>query len=221
MTQTAEKIDKVLLKDTFGVVLLDRSGSMSEIKEQTVTGLNKFFKDQRKDPTGLRMSLIFFDSQSIDTIYESLPMENVPNMSHALFQPRDSTPLFDSIAYAIDYADKNKKENEQVMIIIMTDGLENASKEHTRESLRALIVDREQIQGWKFVFLGANQDAWEEASKMGIVGASITYDSGTAGLAMAASSSHMTSYRSGEEYSTAPINLAEDDEPDTDEDSEN
>lgn len=194
-TETDPQVDKALLRDTLGVILLDRSGSMSTMKPQAIESMNSFFKEQRQNPQGLRLALMTFDDQSIDIVYDSLPVDKIPDLTGENLIPRGATPLLDSVARAISYADQHKTNEEQVMIIVLTDGLENASHEYDTQKMRELIKQKEE-DGWAFVYLGANQDAWAVSRDFGIAFAgSATFDNASVPQAMAYASSSMSSYR--------------------------
>lgn len=207
---TAVEIDKALLKDTLVVVLLDRSGSMASMKDTALESLNGIIHNQKMKPDGLRFSLMLFDEMSIDFLYTAEAIEKVARITPAQFQPRAGTPLLDSVAKAIIHADSTKKVGEQVMIAIITDGLENQSTEYNRETLFSWIQNK-QDEGWEFMFMGANQDAWDTAHTMGIKGSAYTYDSGSMAMAAAGMSSSMTSFRSGN-YTPENVNFTEENE---------
>lgn len=208
---SAEEIDS-LLKDTLVVVLLDRSGSMASMKKSALESLNGLIHNQKMKPDGLRFSLMFFDEMSIDFIHKAKDMAWVPSLKEHEFIPRAGTPLLDATAQAISHADSVKFPHEQVMIVIITDGLENASKEWNRETLFGWIQNKE-AEGWQFIYMGANQDAWAVAHDMGIRGSAYTYSGDSVAMAAAGVSSSLTAYRSG---NYTPENVNFDEETDSD-----
>ncbi len=173
-------------------LLLDRSGSMSGIKEQTITGFNEFIKEQQKLPDYASVLFAQFDTEDPFEIREDFTnLQDVTLLNWDNFNPKGSTPLLDAIGKGIAYTKDNLKKHSQnkkteiddfsdglpelVIFVIITDGQENASTEFKRETIKKTIEDHEK-HGWKFVFLGANMDAVQEASSIGIsFGQAATY----------------------------------------------
>lgn len=154
-------------------IILDRSGSMGSIKDATIEGFNTFLKDQKKDEYKSRVSFVQFDDV-YEAVYEGKNIDEVQYLNCDSFQPRGLTALLDAVGTSIQTAKKrikklSKKERpEHVIFAIITDGMENASTKYTRTEIFDKIRKREEKDGWKFVFIGANQDAISEASKFGI-----------------------------------------------------
>ncbi len=154
-------------------IILDRSGSMEGIKSATIEGFNSFLKDQKNDELKSVVSFLQFDDE-YETVYSGKNIDEVQYINIASFQPRGLTALLDAIGKTIDATKKRikklpKKEGpENVLIAIITDGMENASKQYSRSEIFRKIRKREEKDGWKFVFIAANQDAIYEASKFGI-----------------------------------------------------
>ena len=95
--------------------------------------------------------------------------ESSIELSRANYVPRASTPLLDAIGHAVAEIDKvTLRAGEKVGLVILTDGLENASKEHTKDSIRKLLVDRQENKGWLVTFLGADVDAFADAHAIGV-----------------------------------------------------
>ena len=182
-------------------ILLDRSGSMEACRDSTIKAFNDYIaklKEAWKTPT--RLSLTLFDSESIDLVHDALAVGSVPELSRATFVPRGSTPLLDAIGHTVDRVDKMAlAANERVTFVILTDGQENASREHTRESIAKLLAGRQEDKDWLVLYLGANQDAFREAAAFGIGAAhSMDYAVGHEGAAFHAIS------RSTSDYASAP-----------------
>lgn len=158
-------------KDCELVMVLDRSGSMSGCQDATIRGFNEFLSDQKKVPGKASLSMVQFDHE-YELIHDGVTLKNVPNLTGATFAPRGTTALLDAIGRTINAMDQRlngqQKGAKKVLFAILTDGLENASKEFTRDQIFELIRERESKQGWKFVFLGANQDAIASATSLGI-----------------------------------------------------
>lgn len=155
--------------------LLDRSGSMDKIKNDTIGGFNQFLSDQQKAPGQMTLTLAQFDNE-YEIVYDAVPIKDAKPLTDQTFIPRGSTALLDSAARLIIDTGKKLAElpedqrPERVMFIIITDGEENNSTEQTRKSLSIMVKHQEDKYGWQFVYLGANQDAFEEAGSMGMRG---------------------------------------------------
>jgi hypothetical protein len=124
---------------------------------------------RRSDEVDARVTLTIFDSQSIDTLQQAEPAKTFMELSRQNYVPRASTPLLDAIGHAVADIDKVAlRPNEKIGLVILTDGFENASKEHTKETVRKLLTDRQDNKGWLVTFLGADIDAFAEAGAIGI-----------------------------------------------------
>ncbi len=147
-------------------LLLDRSGSMSSCEAPVVAGINDFIAKLQSDPTGrdARFLLTTFDSQGFDIIRRG-DMLDIKPLASGEFQPRALTPLMDAAAHAI--SDLDEAGADKNMLIIMTDGLENASKKSTSTQVKALIEDR-RAKGWIIIYLAAHVDAWQQAAEIGV-----------------------------------------------------
>lgn len=173
-------------------VLLDRSGSMQSIHAETVAGFNAFLAGQQINGADARLTLVQFDNQDLaDTLIDDLPIRQVRPLRGRDFRPRGATPLLDAtaqlVARAKDQGEKTDASAENIVMVTITDGLENASQEFSRADVRNLIAERE-AAGWTFVFLSAGLDAYSEARSFGYADGSVqswTADGEGAGLAFA------------------------------------
>lgn len=175
-------------------VLLDRSGSMEAIKAEVVEGLNGFILGQQRRGADARLTLVQFDTQDpAETIVDDLPIDRVRPLAWHDFQPRGGTPLLDATGLLIGKARLRTNlraaegHPEDVVVVTVTDGQENSSREMTRERLRALVAERESA-GWTFVYLSAGLDAYADAQAYGYAEGSIQSfapDAEGAGLAFA------------------------------------
>jgi hypothetical protein len=144
---------------------------MGACREATITGFNQFVQAQRRDPAGGRVlvSLTQFDNQyEINFVGE--PIENVPALDAQSYVPRGATALHDAIGRTIHETAAWVREHawkDRVLILIITDGQENASREYDLRAVRALIEDKER-NGWKFAYMGANQDSYAVGGAMGV-----------------------------------------------------
>jgi len=164
------------IKATDIIVVLDRSGSMDSIGQSTVDGFNSFIKEQRAAEGEANLTLVQFDNQyQVD--YSNLDIKHVKDLILGeTFVPRAMTALYDAIGRTIAEV---KTKNDVVMVII-TDGMENASREFNRDGVFKSIEDKKK-EGWNFLFLAANQDAIKAGGDMGIAANnSMTYNANDA-----------------------------------------
>ena len=146
--------------------ILDESGSMSSMGIEPVQAVNKFIDDQKvaMGDDGATFSLWKFNSTVVKLI-DDVPLKDVGEFSD--FQPKDMTSLYDAIGHAIN-TKKKKNSFDNVVCIILTDGLENSSTEYSAANIRSMIKDMEENHNWTFVYLGANQDAFAVGGAMGV-----------------------------------------------------
>jgi uncharacterized protein YegL len=157
--------------DTHVTFVLDSSGSMSKIREDTIGGFNAFLDDQR-DESGEATVTLYEFNDTVQRHYRGYPIVEAPSLDTETYTPGGQTALHDAIATAVDETDarigamKPPERPDSVVVVVLTDGKENAS-ETTGEAVRER-VERRQEDGWEFLFIGANQDAALTAEKMGI-----------------------------------------------------
>lgn len=151
-------------------VILDRSGSMETLKKDTIGGFNNFIKEQKKLPDKATLSLIQFDSQDpYEIIHSFKPIKDIPELTDDTFKPRASTPLLDAMGRGINDIDNNinnmkNEKPDKIMVVIITDGQENASREYTKDSINKLISSK---NGWEFVYLSSDLNAVADAQSYG------------------------------------------------------
>jgi Mg-chelatase subunit ChlD len=191
------------MKDaTHIAVLLDRSGSMESVKDETISGYNAFIKEQKEAGDNASLSLVQFDSAGIDTLQEFTPISAVPDLNGDTFQPRGMTPLLDALGKTINTTGKSLEaipeanRPDKVVFVVITDGQENASHEFNKTHIKEMIEHQSSIYNWQFIYLGANQDAFAEAADMGItVDCAANFVGAAMGAAAAATSSNVANYR--------------------------
>ena len=166
---------KTMKTQIYNLVVLDRSGSMQSIRKAAVDGFNETLNGIKKaqerfaETQNHFISLVAFCSCSTDKIYDMAPVAEARPLDEKDYQPCCCTPLYDAMGFAISDIQRHIKEIKDVAVsvTIITDGYENASKEFTRTSIRAL-VESLKGQGWTFTFMGANQDAALTAETLAI-----------------------------------------------------
>ena len=171
--------------------LLDRSGSMATIKAETEAGFNAFIAEQRTAPGRCEVTLAQFDSD-YEEVYAARPVTEVPPLR---LVPRGTTALLDSIGRLVTTAGERlaalpeQARPGTVIVGIMTDGHENASQEWTHSAVKALIQHQTEVYDWEFLYMGADQDAIEVGTGLGVAAArSVTYSRGSTAMAMSSTS---------------------------------
>lgn len=151
------------------VVVLDRSGSMESIRDATIEGMNSFIAQQKDAPGKLTCTIQTFDSGGpFEYPARNLPIAEVVPFTRETYVPRGGTPLYDAVGYEITATeDFVRGKDVAVLFVVMTDGEENSSVRYTRQQLFDIVNYKQVHNSWRFVFLGANQDAYAEGQKMG------------------------------------------------------
>ena len=152
------------VKDIDIVFVLDRSGSMGCIEKETIRGYNDFLSKQKKNMGKVFVTTVLFDDD-YELLYSRENILNVHPITSKEYYARGCTALMDAVGKTIVSIDKNISKDNKVIFVIMTDGLENASREYNRDMVRRLIKKH---KDWEFVFLGANIDSEKEGSSIGI-----------------------------------------------------
>lgn len=180
-------------------MLLDRSGSMAAIQQATCSGFDAFVAQQREQAGRCTLTLAQFDDR-YEEVYRDREIAEVPPLQLA---PRGSTALLDAIARLVHTTGERLSalpEDERpgsVIVGIMTDGHENASREYTHPMIKTLIGQQEDVYDWTFLYMGANQDAIEVGAQLGVrAERAMTYTQGGTMAAMAATSELVTGLRS-------------------------
>jgi Mg-chelatase subunit ChlD len=155
--------------------LLDRSGSMGSIAEFVVQGFDEFVAEQRKEQGVATMTLVQFDGEDVhDVLIDAEPLDRVRSIA-GRFEPRGMTPLYDAIGAILDRAEAHLErsggEAADQLVVIMTDGMENASQRCTAAEIFRRI-ERLRKAGWTFVFAGANQDSYATGASLGLASGS-------------------------------------------------
>ncbi len=181
----------------FAHVLLDRSGSMESCRDSTIDAFNEYVSSlASKGDLSARLSLTLFDSEGIDLIEDDIKAKSFPRLTRETFEPRAMTPLFDAIGKTVMHMDAAQlRKDENMALVILTDGLENDSDEHDRASVKALLEGRQKDKGWLVIYLGANQDAWREGAAIGLHSGNVMdYDTANVGATMAATARRSLTY---------------------------
>ncbi len=154
------------------VFILDRSGSMSGLEEDTIGGFNGMLQKQKKEDGEANITTILFDDQ-IEIVHDRFPIDVVKPLTDKDYYVRGCTALLDAVGSTVRKVENIQKRlpeeyrAEHVIFVITTDGQENASQEYSVNMVKKMI-EQNQERGWQFLFLGANIDAVKEATKIGI-----------------------------------------------------
>jgi hypothetical protein len=152
-------------------VVLDRSGSMSSIRDDMNGGFAAFVADQQGLPGTCLVSMVQFDGTATEVRYVGTPIGEVGPLD---LSPRGNTPLLDAVAFSIRLTGERlaalaeEARPENVLLLIITDGQENASKHTTAAALKSTIEHQRAVYKWDFIYLGANVNSFAEAQAMGI-----------------------------------------------------
>jgi hypothetical protein len=164
---------------TLVTFLLDRTGSMEAIRDDTIGGFNAYLDGLKGNgEADIDFTLIQFDSVSIDKICVAVPVAQVAKLTRDTYQPRASTPLIDAAVKTIIAVETSllSMPAARVVICIQTDGQENSSTEHNWAELNALVKEKS-AKGWQFNFMGVGIDAYDQGARMGIApAATMAYD---------------------------------------------
>ncbi|MBQ1349536.1 MAG: VWA domain-containing protein [Ruminococcus sp.] len=172
------------------VFILDRSGSMAGLEGDTIGGFNSLIEKQRRQEGKCYVSTVLFDNVS-EVLHDRVELSEIRNMTEDDYTVRGCTALIDAIGGAIHHiANIHKYARpedvpEHTMFVIMTDGMENASRRYTSGEVKKMIEKEKEKYGWEFLFIGANIDSVETARHFGIgADRSVNYHADAQGTAV-------------------------------------
>ena len=156
----------------YNLIILDESGSMEMIAKQAVSGLNETLQSivsaqKEHEDQEHYVSFVTFNSSRINTVMNRQKVELEKDLKWNDFSPNNCTPLFDAMGQSICELRNNIEKDDVVLVTIITDGMENASREYDGKSIKKLVSDLKE-RGWLFVYIGTNQDVDAVADSMGI-----------------------------------------------------
>ena len=155
------------------VFILDRSGSMAGLEDDTIGGFNAMVEKQKKGPGEVLVSAVLF-SDGCQVLYDRVELGKIEPMTEQQYQVGGCTALLDAIGGAVHHiANVHKYAREEdrpgkTIFVITTDGMENASRAYTYEEVQRMVKKEQEKYGWEFLFLGANMDAISAARSFGI-----------------------------------------------------
>ena len=155
------------------VFILDRSGSMAGLEEDTIGGFNSMLKKQKKEEGKAIVSTVLFDDQ-VEILHDRKKLKKIDPITNEDYYVRGCTALLDAVGGAIHHIGKVHKDlpedevPEKTLFIITTDGMENSSKEYSYKQIKEMIERQKKKYHWEFIFMGANIDAVGVAGRIGI-----------------------------------------------------
>lgn len=161
--------------NVYNLILLDESGSMSSIWRQALDGINETLNGIRKTQDEYSsqhqyVSIVTFEGngvRGVKTLRDRIPVENIQNLKDDDYRPGGCTPLYDAMGLSLNYLQHCVRDEDVVLVTIITDGYENSSNEYSGQAIKTL-VEKLRGRGWTFAYIGANQDAVEVAKGLNI-----------------------------------------------------
>ncbi len=169
--RTKQTNDKLMKTRIFNLIIIDESGSMQSIKTAAIDSVNETIQTIRSaqkkyDDQEHYVSLVTFNDD-VKTVYECVPVDEVKELTAESYQPDCCTALYDAMGISLNALRKKVAEDDKVLVTVVTDGYENASKEYSGKAIKAL-VDELKAKGWVFAYIGANQDVEAVAATISI-----------------------------------------------------
>jgi hypothetical protein len=161
--------------NVFNLIILDESGSMESIKKPALDGLNETLQsiqsaqETHKELQQHYVTLVAFNSGGIKTIFDQVAISGIRMLNSQDYQPNNCTPLYDAMGNSLSKLrhQLDNQEKNQVLVTIITDGYENASKEYSGKMIKNLVQELKEL-GWVFTYIGANQDVDAVADSLSV-----------------------------------------------------
>jgi uncharacterized protein YegL len=185
-------------------VIIDRSGSMSSLQQDTIGSFNSFLKEQQTVPGECIFTLCTFN-HDYNLVHDCVKIADVPELSTKTYRPDGNTALYDAFGTTIDEVGRKlaampeDQRPDKVLFLVITDGQENSSRRYTADQIKSMVEHQRTKYAWEFVFIGANVDAFTVGTSMGFTAQnSVGYVASAAGTHSLYSSisSNATAYRS-------------------------
>jgi uncharacterized protein YegL len=155
------------------IMILDASGSMCSLSNETIINYNNFILEQKKLSGDCDITLVTFNHEH-KTVYDKVPLKNVKDLTNSDYKPDGYTALLDTLGYVIDNVGKRLSSTTEdqrpskVVVVIITDGQENSSVNYNNSQIADKIKLQTDTYKWEFIYLGANQDSFANAGKLNI-----------------------------------------------------
>ena len=188
----AQEMKSADILKVYNLVILDKSGSMCSIADAAISGFNETVggirsaQERYKDMQEHLVSLLTFCDCAKTYVYENVPVEEVKVLTSKEYRPCCGTPLYDAMGMSLNklYEQIKDEANSTVAVTVITDGMENASREFTGSAIKALVDKLKDEEGWNFAYIGANQDVERVAMSLSISN-TMTFVSDTDGMRQA------------------------------------
>ena len=163
--------NRIMKTRIFNLIIIDESGSMQSIKTAAIDSVNETIQtirsaQKKHEDQEHFVSLVTFNDD-VKTVYECVPVDKVAELTTETYQPDCCTALYDAMGISLNALRKKVAEDDKVLVTVVTDGYENASKEYSGKAIKAL-VDELKAKGWVFAYIGANQDVEAVAATISI-----------------------------------------------------
>ena len=170
----------------FNLIIIDESGSMQSIKKAAIDSVNETIQtirsaQKKHEEQEHYVSLVTFNDD-VKTVYECVPVDEIKELTAETYQPDCCTALYDAMGISLNALRKKVAEDDKVLVTVVTDGYENASKEYSGKAIKAL-VDELKTKGWVFAYIGANQDVEAVASSLSITN-TLSFETTCEGVAL-------------------------------------
>jgi uncharacterized protein YegL len=168
------------------IAVIDKSGSMQELTSDTIGGFNSFIEEQKKLPGEAIITTVLFD-HNYRVLHDRKNLKDIKPITNCDYRAEGNTALLDALGKAMNSVgvklDKTPEEERpsKVIVVIITDGEENSSKEFTNEKIKEMIDLQKSVYSWEFLFLGANIDSFAVAGNIGINNA-VNYSASNIGV---------------------------------------
>jgi uncharacterized protein YegL len=194
------------------IIVLDKSGSMSSVADDTIGGFNTMIAEQKKIAGEIKVTLALFDDE-YELVHDGIPIQDIKELTAETYLPGGWTALLDAVGKTIDSVGARltkTPEDERpskVILAILTDGGENSSKEYQQQAIADKIKHQTEKYQWQFLFLGANQDAFAAGGDLGVCKASTTNFAAT-GQGVRAAYFSVSSYAKEARTGGGPIDVS-------------
>ena len=144
------------------ICIIDKSGSMHPLRDDTIGAFNEFLEEQKQLPEKARLTLALFDHE-YQLVHDRVKLKKVDPLTQETYSPGGYTALLDAVGKTLT----SLKDREKAIVVIITDGYENASEEYNRDAIRILLEDQQE-KGWEVHYLGVGVDDFHDAHSIGI-----------------------------------------------------
>ena len=172
------------------ICLIDKSGSMDHLKNDSIGGFNSFLKEQKEIDGICFMDIVLFDTD-FKTLVSNMNIMEVEGLTKQNYKPNGGTSLLDCVGDTINKEIDRLSENpnnrfDKTLFLILTDGESNSDRNYSKEKIKLMIEEMEEQFKWNFIFLGANQDSFTSSSGIGIsAGKSMNWSADSDGISVA------------------------------------